>query len=74
MEDAFTDEAGVALAEAMTINKTLHRLLLDDRLFESDTVRTKAIWGAQIYKAFGAMLHFNTSIKFVSSCVRRCCW
>jgi hypothetical protein len=64
MEDGFTDEAGVALAEALTINKTLRRLLLNDRLFASDpTIHTNASLGAQAYEAFGAVLRVNTSIK-----------
>jgi hypothetical protein len=41
IEDGFTDEAGVALVEVLTINKTLHRLLLDDSLFTSGYVHTK---------------------------------
>jgi hypothetical protein len=56
--DGFTDEAGVALAEALTTNKTLRLLVLID-----DPVHTKAILGAQAYEAFGAMLRVNTSIK-----------
>jgi hypothetical protein len=62
MEDGFTDEAGVALAEALTINTTLHVLGLDDDFFPSDPVHTKADLGAQAYEAFGAMLRVNTSI------------
>jgi hypothetical protein len=63
MEDGFTDEAGVALAEALTINKTLRRLLLNDRLFASDPIHTNASLGAQAYEAFGAMLRLKTSIE-----------
>jgi hypothetical protein len=63
MEDGFTDEAGVALAEALTINKTLRVLLLDDSLFANDHVNTKASLGAQACEAFGTMLRVNTSIK-----------
>jgi hypothetical protein len=62
MEDGFTDEAGVVLAEALTLNKTLRMLLLDDSLFASDYIHTKATLGAQAYEAFGAMLRVNTSI------------
>jgi hypothetical protein len=62
MEDGFTDEAGVALAEAVTMNTTLRILLLDD-LVVSDPAPTKASLGAQAYEAFGAMLRVNTSIK-----------
>jgi hypothetical protein len=63
MEDGFTDEAGVALADALTSNKTLHELKLNDNLFARNAVDTKASLGAQAYKAFGAMLRVNTCIK-----------
>jgi hypothetical protein len=63
MEDGFTDEAGVALAEALTINKTLRVLSLDDDFFTVDPDHSKASLGAQAYEAFGAMLRVNTSIK-----------
>jgi hypothetical protein len=63
MEDAFTDEAGVALAEALTINQTLSILLLDDSFFSRARSHTKASLGAQAYEAFGAMLRVNTSIE-----------
>jgi hypothetical protein len=58
----FTDEAGVDLAEALTINKTLHAISLTDRLF-SYPVYAKASLGAQAYEAFRAMLRVNTSIE-----------
>jgi hypothetical protein len=64
MEDGFTDEAGVALAEALTVNKTLRKLQLDDDLFYSATARTKASLGAQTYEAFSATLRVNTSLSF----------
>jgi hypothetical protein len=63
MENGFTDEAGVALAEALTINKTLRMLILDDSLFVSDSARTKSSLSAQAYEAFCTMLRVNTSIK-----------
>jgi hypothetical protein len=64
MEDGFTDEAGVALAEAFTINKTLRMLFLNDTMVSSrDPVHTNAYLGAQAYEAFGAMLRVSTSIK-----------
>jgi hypothetical protein len=64
IEDGFTDEAGVALAVALTINKTLRMLVLDDNLFSiRDSVLTKDSLGAQAYEAFGAMLRVNTSIN-----------
>ena len=42
MQDGFTDEAGVVLAEALTTNKTLRRLFLHDSVFGGDHVNTKA--------------------------------
>jgi hypothetical protein len=62
MENGFTDEAGVALAEALTINKTLRIILLDEMLFISTFVLSKASLGAQAYEAFGAMLRVNTGL------------
>jgi hypothetical protein len=66
MEDGFTDEAGVALAEALTINKTLRMLFLDDSFFTSDRDHNKASLGAQAYKAFGAM---NGDSLFAINCM-----
>jgi hypothetical protein len=62
MEDGFTDEAGVALAEALTTNKTLLKLVLDDNFYSVHT-NNKATLGAQAYEAFGTMLRVNTSIE-----------
>jgi hypothetical protein len=62
MEDGFTDEAGVALAEAVTMNRTLCILLLEDLVY-SDPAHPNASLGAQAFEAFGAMLRVNTSIK-----------
>jgi hypothetical protein len=64
IEDGFTDEAGVTLAEAITTNKTLRRLVLDDILFASNAIRTRASLGAQAYEAFGTMLRVNTSLIY----------
>jgi hypothetical protein len=64
LEDGFTDEAGVALAEALTINTTLRRLLLVDNLFASDPLHNTTSLGGQAYEAFCAMLRVNTSLKF----------
>jgi hypothetical protein len=64
MKDGFTDEAGVALAEAVTINKTPRWLMLGDNLFGSDPVCiAQASLGAQAYEAFSAMLRVNTSLN-----------
>jgi hypothetical protein len=61
MENGFTDEAGVASAEALTVNKTLCKIILsDDSVF--DEVHNKATLGAQAYEAFSAMLRVNTSL------------
>jgi hypothetical protein len=49
----FTDEAGVALAEALTINNSLRKI---------DLRHCKATLGAQAYEAFSAMLRINTSL------------
>jgi hypothetical protein len=49
----FSDEAGVALAEALMVNKTLRNTNLR---------YCKATLGAQAYEAFSAMLRINTSI------------
>jgi hypothetical protein len=65
IENGFTDEAGVALAEALATNKTLRRLLLDDTMFASNIVHTKARLGAQAYEAFGSMLRVNTSLNLI---------
>jgi uncharacterized protein YoaH (UPF0181 family) len=74
MEGGFTDEAGVALAGALTINKTLRMVLLDDDLFVSDPDHTKASLGGEAYEAFGAMLRVNTSIKLDLPTFDKCCW
>jgi hypothetical protein len=65
MENGFTDEAGVALAEALTINKTLHKFIMGVKVFEDDPVHTKAYLNVQAYEALGAMLRINTSIELV---------
>jgi hypothetical protein len=48
----YTDEECVALAEALTINKTLRKIVLP----KASTL------GAQAYEAFSAMLRVNTSL------------
>jgi hypothetical protein len=63
MENGFTDEAGVTLAEALKINKTLRMLILDDGWWDGDPVHSKPSLGAQAYEAFGAMLRVNASIE-----------
>jgi hypothetical protein len=51
IQDLFTDEAGVALAEALTINKHLRTIELFD-----------ATLGVRTYEAFSATLRVNTSL------------
>jgi hypothetical protein len=51
MQDVFTDEAGMVLAEALTVNKHLRTIGLSGSTFR-----------VQAYKAFSAMLRVNTSL------------
>jgi hypothetical protein len=51
MQNGFADEAGVALAEALTVNTTLRRCNVSDARF-----------GTQSYMAFAAMLRVNTNL------------
>jgi hypothetical protein len=63
MEDGFTDEAGVALAEALVVNKTLGMITLSDApMFIDSTLHNPATLGAPAYEAFSAMLRANTSL------------
>jgi hypothetical protein len=60
MENGFADEVGVALAEALTVNKTLSRISLAFDCFPYWAHR--ATLGAPAYEAFSAMLGVNTSL------------
>jgi hypothetical protein len=62
MENGFTDEAGVALAEALTVNTTLRQVRLLDNVVLQYLQPDKATLGAQSYEAFSAMLRVNTSL------------
>jgi hypothetical protein len=62
MENGFTDEAGVALAEALTVNKTLRMIDFSNFLYPVYVVRNKATFGATAFEAFSAMLRVNTSL------------
>jgi hypothetical protein len=62
MENGFTDEAGVALAGALTVNKTLRKVVLANVLRSDHQVQNKATVGVQAYEAFSAMLRVNTSL------------
>jgi hypothetical protein len=58
----FTDEAAVALAEALTANKTLRKITLSlTAMFTGTPSSNTATLGAHAYEAFGAMLCVNTS-------------
>jgi hypothetical protein len=62
MENGFTDEAGVALAEALTVNTTLRVVELVDSVVLHNYQCAKATFGAQSYEAFSAMLRVNTGL------------
>jgi hypothetical protein len=66
IENGFTDEAGVALAEALTVNQNLYKITLSDFLgeedYDLDDEVDKSVLGVQAYKAFSAMLRVNTSL------------
>jgi hypothetical protein len=63
MEDGFTDEAGVALAEALTVNKTLLKITLDDNpVFSGRALPKPAALGAPAYEALSVMLRVNMSL------------
>jgi hypothetical protein len=62
MENGYTDEAGVALAEALTVNKTLRKINLSATLRLGHQVQNKATLGVQAHGAFFAMLRVNTSL------------
>jgi hypothetical protein len=63
MENGFTDEAGVALAEALTVNKTLRIVKVGDTLRPDYHVRNKDKLGAPAYEALSAMLRVNTGVR-----------
>jgi hypothetical protein len=62
MEDGFTNEACVALAEALMVNKTLRKITLSTALHPSRQALNRAPLGAPAYEAFSAMLRVNTSL------------
>jgi hypothetical protein len=62
IDSGFTDEAGAALAEALTVNKTLSKVSLAVSMRPSFRVRHKANLGVHAYEAFGAMLRANTNL------------
>jgi hypothetical protein len=62
MENGFTDEAGVVLAEALTVNKTLRKIKLAVSMRPNFRVRNKAHLGVHAYEAICAMLRTNTNL------------
>jgi hypothetical protein len=62
MENGFTDEAGVALAEALTVNTTLYQVNLSAVVHNLSHVHNVATFGAHSYEAFAAMLRINSSL------------
>jgi hypothetical protein len=63
MGNAFTDEAGVVLAEALTVNKTLLRITLSFIAMFGGQVQGADAMSAPAYNAFSAMLRVNTSLR-----------
>jgi hypothetical protein len=63
MESGCTDEAGVALAEALTVNRTLRNIaLFVTPVFNGARFFNTYALGACAYEAFGAMLRGNTDL------------
>jgi hypothetical protein len=54
-QSGFTDEAGVALAEALTVNTTLRQV-------KFSAASHQTTFGAQSYEAFAAMLRVNANL------------
>jgi hypothetical protein len=63
MENGFTDEAGMALAGALAVNKTLKKVILVDIVCTNRQVPNKATLGVRAYEAFSDMLRVNTSLN-----------
>lgn len=62
METGFTHEVGVALAEALTFNKTLCMITLsDDYVFNIPSTKIETL-GVPAYEAFSAKMRVNTNI------------
>jgi hypothetical protein len=64
MQNGFTDEAGVALAEALTVNTTLRKISLSATVYNIRNEHNEARLGAESYEAFASMLRVNTSLDF----------
>jgi hypothetical protein len=61
MENGFTDEAGLSLAEALTVNTTLRKITLSINS-SIRWARNRAALGVSAHQAFSAMLRVNTSL------------
>jgi hypothetical protein len=62
VENGFTDEAGVALVEALTVNTTLRDVNLIDILRPDYHVRNIDTLGTPTYEALSVMLRVNTGL------------
>jgi hypothetical protein len=63
MENGFTDEAGVALAGALNVSKTLRQAHLSiSPVFTGNPLQNADTLGAPAYEVFSAMLCRNTSL------------
>jgi hypothetical protein len=62
MQNGFTDEAGLVLAEALTVNATLRKVDLVDLSPYGRNVHDPATLGVQSYEAFAAMLRVNANL------------
>jgi hypothetical protein len=62
MNNGFTDEAGVALAEALTVSTTLRKIILNTDTGRSRNDHNLETLGSQSYEAFAAMLRVNASL------------
>jgi hypothetical protein len=61
MKNGFTDEAGVALAEALAVNTTLSIITLSVILYDRNADNRAAL-GASAYEAFTTMLRVNANL------------
>jgi hypothetical protein len=62
VKNGLTDEAGVTLAEALTVNKTLQKVVWVDNNIICCRDFNALGFGAEAYEAFSAMLRINTSL------------
>jgi hypothetical protein len=62
MVNGFTDEAGLALAEALTVNKTLRMITLCANVYSHVSARNNSTLGIHAYEALSAMLRVNPTL------------